>query len=121
MQKQILIERIFRNKDDKDGNPYINKFNGKPQTKVNVQSEGNTYSAWDSNGWTNQWTEGQTIDVDVEESQSNGRTYLNIRQKKQYFTDPEILARLDKIEAKLGIDTEVVVPKKVVADNEFPF
>lgn len=129
MQKQILIERIFRASSDKQGKPYINKFNGKPQLKVSVQSEGLYYSAWDSSNWTASWTEGQVIDVDVEESLYNGKVYYNIKQKKNYLTDPVILARLDRIEEALNLgpmvddvpqQTKNYAPAKD-SNSDFPF
>lgn len=125
---KILIEKLYRSAEKKDGTPYISKYN-KPYEKVDVISGENRYSCFDYNGQTKGWQIGQTIEVEIEE---NGQ-YKNIVLPKMGQVNPtqmnNIEARLTALEEKVfgnlssdesGGDVDVK-PKKFSTDDKMPW
>lgn len=90
--KKLLIEKIFRNEKDKNGQPLVNK-NGKSYVRLTVVAGGQNYSAFGGT-WNDTWKVGDTIDVNVTE---NGQ-YKNIEAPKP--TDA-LTARLNELEERI--------------------
>lgn len=96
---KIVIDKMLIKCRKKDGSPYIDK-NGNPYRLISIKSEDNWYSCFEKKGITDKWHEGDTIDVEVKDS--NG--YKNIvlpSQKVAREEIDEIKKRLNAIEAKL--------------------
>ena len=74
---KLKIEKLYRNDKDKNGNPLINK-QGKPYSKINVVADEKFYSGF-SGKWNESWKVGDEVEVEVEETQYNGKTFYNIK------------------------------------------
>jgi len=111
MKLKGKINSIYRNWNKKDGTPYQTS-KGVKFEKVDVlvdadcvdhpQFEGRaTY--FDYNGDTENWTEGMEIDVEVDTSESNGRTYFNIKRESANEKSSRLESRLAELEKRVEV------------------
>lgn len=112
---QLQIEKIYRNTGvSKNGNQY---------TKVDVYSGGTKYTAFDYNGESKNWIEGQTINVEVEEKEWQGKTQYNIVFPKKGnglgLRLSNIEDRLAKLEKHLGLPTNGTLDVRPEKETEF--
>jgi len=112
---QLQIEKIYRNTGiSKNGNQY---------TTVDVYADGTKYTAFDYNGESKNWNEGQTINVEVEEKEWNGKTQYNIVFPKKGgglgLRLQAIEDRLAKVENHLGLPTNGTLDVRPKKETDF--
>lgn len=88
--------------------------------KINIDSGGKRYSCFKGQ-WNSAWREGQEIEVDVEQKEYNGKTYLNIK------TPPDakggnLQGLLQDLSKKLDLVLQSIEElKKPINNEEIPF
>jgi hypothetical protein len=101
---KVKITRIARSEKDKDGKELISLKNGKPYTKISLKTEqfGDKWLGGFGNTSNSLWKEGDTVDIQVTES--NG--YLN-------FNSPRTLLdkKFEKLEARLEKLENILIKK----------
>lgn len=97
MAEKVTISRISFFNKDKDGNNLVNK-QGKPYTRVLIDTaDGRTMSGF-KNQTTENWNEGDEVEVEVSEREYNGKTFYNFNVPKgQFGKDLELHSKVDKI------------------------
>ncbi len=102
---ELTITKIYRSDKDKNGNPLKNK-NGNPYERVSIKAvqTGDKWISGFGNEGNKKWTEGMTINIEVEEK--NG--FLN-------FKNPSKLSNL----FKMYKDLEERVAKLEARDNPY--
>ena len=104
---KLVLEKIYHNTTDKNGNPYIGK-NNRPYTKCVIVADGIKYYGF-GNKTTRSWHEGDEVEVEV----SKNGDYMNFKTLKP--KDPvieELEGRVEYLEARLEM-----IEKKLDAKN----
>ncbi len=96
MNKKIVIQDIRH--DNKVG-----KTSGKAYVSCNIKAvDGNWYSGF-GNKVTTQWASGDTIEIDVEEKNVNGKVFLNFKTLDKASVSDELVGRVEKLEKALEL------------------
>lgn len=102
MTEKVTITRVSATDKKKDGTKLLNKYG--EYFRVGIQ----TIEHHDEAGnpiWLNgfskhkpEWKEGDVLEVEIAEEVFNGQKQLNFRLPKKNKADPEVEARLKKLE-----------------------
>jgi len=107
---KLHIERLSRNQ-------YISKKTGKPYTKVGVRAGGEWYSAY-ADGWNEDWKEGDSIEVEIEENRVGDKVYKNIKPPTIAEVKDALNARFAALEDRVALlergDSVVEAPEHEV-------
>ncbi len=114
----IQIAKLYRTEGVGKNPPY------RPYTKVDIYDEnGVKYTAFDSFGKTSAWAVGQQIEVDVVESEYQGKVQYKIEfPKRESFFSNKLgnhETRLEKIEKHLGLPTNGTLDVRPVKETSF--
>lgn len=100
MQK-VTLQRVSHFTKDKEGNDLMGS-NGKPYTRclIDVKEYDQPLSGF-GNSQTSSWSEGQEVELEVQEVEKNGNTYYNFSLPKQSRggIDPKYLKMIEEIHA----------------------
>lgn len=109
MKKTITIEKLtFQD--------IHSEKTGKDYTKCNIKTTNGEWISGFKSALTDTFVEGDTVELEVEEKQYNGKTYLNFKSPSKYDM---LEARIDRIEDFLKrLKDKVLSIEKQVVDNQ---
>ena len=96
--EKILLTKVYRSDKDKDGNP-LKTRDGRTYTRLGVQAKeyGEKWLSGFDSFWNKDWKEGMVVGVEVEETMSGSKTYLNITKPDPLKELEERVKRLEGI------------------------
>ena len=118
----LQITKIFRSWKDKQGKPYMTK-DGREYERLAIKTReyGDAWMSGFGNRVNSNWREGDTVEVNVDRVQKDGKEYLN-------FSMPNIWDTVHQLEARVGALEEAVLAPKLkverteeVAPEDLPF
>lgn len=95
--KTITLTKIFRTNKAKDGTLLTNK-NGKNYERLGIkcQEYGETWLSGFGAQWNQNWQEGDKVNVEIKEVQSNGNTYINFDKVDENKLLEERIVKLEE-------------------------
>jgi len=95
--EKVIIEKLYKNDKDFNGNPYINKFTNQPEVRYTMVAGDRKFKLYGPKAKLEELKEGDTIEGTAEKKEYQGHEYYTFTLPKP--VDPVVQGILDRLEA----------------------